>query len=193
MPSRLVILSGPRGAGKGTLVGSIQREFDMYRMTSCTTRAPRVGEIDGQHYHFVTDSDLDRMHARGELFWRVPIGPNQRSGLEIAEVDHTNCGVIDVYPEGARIVRDYVRSRGGDALLLAVFAPAQERMRRIASRPGTTIEEACRLFFEDPVSDWRPGYLDFNYWIDNSNVGDPGPACETAIRAVREFLNGSTV
>jgi len=193
MPSRLIILSGPRGAGKGTLVDAIQCEFpQMNRLVTCTTRAPRPGEIDGHHYHFVDDREIDRRDASGQMLWVVPIGTTQRSGLEVSAVDRATFAVTDVYPQGARVIRDRVRSKGGDVLLLAVFAPAKERMRRIASRPGTSIEDACRLFFEDPVSDWLPGYLDF-HWIDNSNVGDPGPACEKAILAVREFLSGSTV
>ena len=56
-PPRLIVLAGPTAVGKGTIEAELKRRHpDLYISVSATTRPPRPGEIDGQHYHF-TDVD----------------------------------------------------------------------------------------------------------------------------------------
>jgi len=65
---KLIVLTGPSGVGKGTLLRSlVQRHPDLYVSVSVTTRAPRLGEVDGKNYYFVTRSQFERMVARREL------------------------------------------------------------------------------------------------------------------------------
>lgn len=64
----LLVLSGPAGTGKGTVVKSILEKNDKVRLSvSATTRAPRPGEVDGVHYSFVTRDAFERMIADGEM------------------------------------------------------------------------------------------------------------------------------
>ncbi len=66
--ARLTVLSGPSGVGKGRVVAEIGRTHpSVWVSVSVTTRAARVGEIDGLHYHFVSDAEFDRMIADGAL------------------------------------------------------------------------------------------------------------------------------
>lgn len=61
---RLVVISGPAGVGKGTLVKMLlERNEDFTASVSCTTRAPRVGEIDGTHYFFITKERFEEKIA----------------------------------------------------------------------------------------------------------------------------------
>lgn len=61
---RLVVISGPAGVGKGTLVKMLlDRNEDFTASVSCTTRAPRVGEIDGTHYFFITKEQFEEKIA----------------------------------------------------------------------------------------------------------------------------------
>lgn len=65
---RLIVLTGPSGVGKGTLVQVLlQRHPELYLSISATTRAPRPGEIDGTHYYFVSRSDFEAMIAGNNL------------------------------------------------------------------------------------------------------------------------------
>ena len=64
----LFIVSGPSGAGKGTLVRElVHRVHDAWVSVSVTTRPPRLGEMDGQHYHFISDEEFDRLVAAGGM------------------------------------------------------------------------------------------------------------------------------
>ena len=67
----LFVVSGPSGAGKGTLVSRvIERVPDAWLSISATTRDPREGEVDGVHYLFKSDSDFDSLAERdGFLEW----------------------------------------------------------------------------------------------------------------------------
>jgi guanylate kinase len=66
--SRLTVLSGPSGVGKGTVVTEVRRLYPhVWVSVSCTTRAPREGERDGVEYHFVTREKFRQMIEAGEL------------------------------------------------------------------------------------------------------------------------------
>src|ERR1700760_520662 len=66
--SRLTVLSGPSGVGKGTVVAEVRRLFPhVWVSVSCTTRKPRPGESDGVQYHFLTDAQFDQLIAENEL------------------------------------------------------------------------------------------------------------------------------
>jgi len=64
---RLIVLSGPSGCGKATLLKYITDHTDITRVITYTTRKPRPGEVDGQDYHFVSKSEFDRMYRDGKL------------------------------------------------------------------------------------------------------------------------------
>src|SRR5437660_8881863 len=54
----LFVISAPSGAGKTTLVAALRQTPDLVYSVSCTTRAPRAGEIDGEDYQFLSDPDF---------------------------------------------------------------------------------------------------------------------------------------
>ena len=64
----LFVITGPSGAGKGTVLGKVLSQIDkVFYSVSATTRAPRPGEIDKVHYFFVSKSDFDKMIERNLL------------------------------------------------------------------------------------------------------------------------------
>ncbi len=68
---KLIVLTGPSGVGKGTLVQILlQRHPELYLSISATTRSPRPGEIDGKHYYFVSRADFEKtIEANNFLEW----------------------------------------------------------------------------------------------------------------------------
>ncbi|MEM9907700.1 MAG: guanylate kinase, partial [Cyanobacteria bacterium P01_D01_bin.44] len=65
---RLIVFTGPSGVGKGTLLRQLlERHPDIQLSVSATTRQPRPGEVNGQHYHFVSRDTFNHMIEQGEL------------------------------------------------------------------------------------------------------------------------------
>ena len=65
---RLTVLSGPSGVGKGSVVAAVRRRHpEVWVSVSVTTRRPRPGEVDGEHYHFVDEQRFSELVEAGEL------------------------------------------------------------------------------------------------------------------------------
>ena len=127
MPMRkgnLFIISGPSGAGKGTLVrGLLGRVPDVWVSVSATTRVPRPGEVEGLDYFFVTETEFDRLVETGELLeWAEVHGnrygtPRKAVGEKIAEGRQV---ILEIDPQGAFLVKSEVT----DSVLLFVEPPS---------------------------------------------------------------------
>ncbi len=112
----LLIVSGPSGTGKGTLVKLLMDRDPSFGFScSVTTRAPRVGEVEGVHYHFIDDAEYDRMLAQDELLEHATVH-GHRYGTPRRQVEELLLSgknvLLDIDPQGAisvmERVRDYV-------------------------------------------------------------------------------------
>ncbi|WP_194948123.1 guanylate kinase [Actinomyces trachealis] len=107
---RLSIIAGPTAVGKGTLMAELRRRHpDLFVSVSATTREPRPGEIDGVHYHFVTDTEFDRLVAAGQMLeWALVHGAH-RYGTPRRPVEECLAAgkpvVLEIDLDGARQVR----------------------------------------------------------------------------------------
>ncbi|TLM93661.1 MAG: guanylate kinase, partial [Actinobacteria bacterium] len=126
----LYIVSGPSGAGKGTLVKELLgRVPDVWVSVSVTTRAPRPGEVEGVHYFFVSDDEFDRLiDTAGLLEWAEVHG--NRYGTPVAavkaKVDAGFQVVLEIDPQGAFQVK---RSRP-DSILIFIMPPSWDELQR---------------------------------------------------------------
>jgi len=83
----LVILAGPAGSGKTTLCERLVAEDHAFsRVVTATTRAPRAGEVDGRHYHFISAAEFDRRIAAGEFIEWAWVHQKNRYGTLAAAV-----------------------------------------------------------------------------------------------------------
>jgi guanylate kinase len=146
----LVIISGPSGVGKDTIIDALRRrevdqgrDGDRYYVVTCTTRAPRNGEVDGVDYHFMTrDEFLEMRAARGFLEMNEVHGTGNWYGSPRGPVrDALVAGkdvilVIDV--QGAQVVKQQVTA----ALLIFIVPPSLETLfDRLRSRATETADE----------------------------------------------------
>lgn len=143
----LFIVSGPSGAGKGTLVRALRDLVpDLWVSVSVTTRGPRPGEVEGREYHFVTDEEFDRLIASAGLLEWAEVHGN-RYGTPRAPVEEKIADgrqvVLEIDPQGAFQVRE----RYPDAVLLFIEPPSDEELRRRLVQRGSESEEevAARL------------------------------------------------
>ena len=102
-PRRPVVVCGPSGVGKGTLLGKLMADFpnEFGFSVSHTTRAPREGEQDGVHYHFVTKEEMEAAIARGEFVEYAHVHTNIY-GTSIASVKAVRAPPPPVYPAHPR-------------------------------------------------------------------------------------------
>jgi guanylate kinase len=139
---RLIVLAGPSGVGKSSVVAGLRAALpELYFSVSATTRDPRAGEVDGRDYRFVGPAGFDELIARGELLeWAEIHGGIHRSGTPRAPVDeHLARGepvLLELDLAGARAVR----AERPDALFVFLEPPSwDELVRRLVGR-GTESE-----------------------------------------------------
>ena len=140
----LIIFSGPSGSGKGTIMKSLlASRDDTVLSVSMTTRAPRPGEIDGYHYHFVTreefqktieeDGFLEYAEYNGN-FYGTPEAPIRRLLNEGKNV------MLEIEVQGAEKVMDH-RS---DVVSIFITTPSFEELERRLRGRGTEPEEVIQ-------------------------------------------------
>lgn len=142
---RLTVVSGPSGVGKSSVLSEVRRHVpEVYFSVSATTRAPRPGEIDGVHYHFVSVAEFERMITEGEMleharyagnFYGTPRKPVQDA------IDSGKPAVLEIELQGAR----QVRTAWPDAQLVMLLPPSwDELVDRLTGRgtePADIVEK----------------------------------------------------
>lgn len=146
--SRLVVLAGPTAVGKGTVSRHIREHYpNVLLSVSATTRPPRPGEIDGEHYYFLTDAEFDAMIAAGEFLEWATVHNAYRYGTPRPPIDRAlaegKSVLLEIDLQGARAVHAAMP----EALLVFLLPPSwDELVRRLVGR-GTEspAEQARRL------------------------------------------------
>ena len=135
-PARLTVLAGPTAVGKGTVTAWIREHHpEVWISVSATTRPRRPGEVDGVHYHFVSDAEFDRLIADEELLeWAVVHG-RARYGTPRRPVEEAlalgRMAMLEIDLQGARQVREKMP----EARFVFLKPPSwEELVRRLVGR-----------------------------------------------------------
>ena len=143
--ARAIVITGPSGVGKGTLIrGVMDRVGDLELSVSATTRPPRVGEVDGVDYHFLTRQQFDRRVAAGEFLEHADYAGNHYGTLRSELEDRLRAGrpvVLEIEVQGARQVREAMP----EAMQVFIAPPSLEELRtRLIARGTDDAEEVER-------------------------------------------------
>ena len=177
----LIVLSGPSGCGKGTMVAEILKRGDCAVSVSATTRAPREGEENHVHYHFLTREEFEqRIAENGLLEYAEYCGnyygtPREEVNQMLAAGKHV---ILEIEVQGALQIRE----RCPEAVLVFTVPPSLEELDRRLHKRGTETEEViakriARAKEELPLAE------KYDYIIVNDALEDAVADFGTVIRA----------
>ncbi|MCI6376630.1 MAG: guanylate kinase [Clostridiales bacterium] len=144
----LLIISGPSGTGKGTLVKKLMDSDPTFRFScSVTTRKPREGEIEGVHYHFVSDEEYERLVQNGEFLEHATVHGHHYGTLRkpveemMAQGYHV---LLDIDPQGAISVMENAREYVSVFILPPSFEDLRIRLHTRNTDDPVEIERRLR-------------------------------------------------
>jgi guanylate kinase len=177
---QLIVLSGPSGVGKSTVIAELlSQRKDIYFSVSNTTRKPRVGEQDGVNYNFVSRAEFERMIAANELLEYAEYVDNYYGTSLKAIKERLDAGIdvlLDIEVQGAAKVRE----RCPDALLIFIIPPSFEELSRRLHGRNTDSEDIIAGRLEKARVEFReiPNY---DYLVINDKVSN-------AVREIEAIL-----
>ena len=194
----LVTISGYRASGKGetglSLLESLKSK-GITKVTPCTSREPRDGEVDGRDYYFITDEELALKETNGEFVFLSPPMYKEnkfyRSGTTLTELKRCNFGFIDILPSGARLMKKYIEENNlGHVLTIFMHADEEQRIQRVIAREphlASTPDVVRKMISEDAVTGDISEYTDFDLVIKNPD-GRFEQTVLTIEKVIKRFL-----
>ncbi len=143
---RLIVLCGPAGVGKGTVLGRVREEHpQIWLSVSATTRKPRPGEVDGVNYFFMTEQEFLDKEAAGEFLETADVFGLAHYGTPVKPVvDHLERNipvVLEIDVQGARSVKERAGELGLDVVTVFIAPPSFEELKRRLIGRGTETPE----------------------------------------------------
>ena len=184
----LFVISAPSGAGKTTVVQALRKTGKFFYSVSCTTRTPRHGEIDGEHYRFLAAEDFHAQIGAGDFLeharvhqdlygtLRAPVLTNLRNGVDV---------LIDIDTQGAATIRNCDDPIIREALAdIFIMPPDVEELRRRLMKRGTETSQQIESRLSTATQEmelWR----DYRYTIVSGSV-------EEDLKNVRNIMSAET-
>jgi guanylate kinase len=183
----LIVLSGPSGAGKNTIVNELRKRLDgISYSVSVTTRPPGQGEIDGVHYDFITCDEFREMQKAGELLeWATVYGNlygTPRKFIEIMTARGYDV-ILDIDIQGAK----QIKNSWPAGIFVFLMPPSMSELRRRICVRGRDSEDAIdirsRLAWDE-----LQAVFDYDYVIINNNLDEAVDNLRAIITAERSKI-----
>lgn len=189
MRGRLIVVSGPSGAGKGTLIEAALDEVpELAFSVSATTRNPRPGEIDGRDYLFLSRETFEEWIEEGRFLEWAEYSDNLYGTPADQADEFLDAGrsvILDIELQGARQVRE----NRSDAVMVFVRAPSLEETQRRLEGRATETEEAIQLRMS-AAQTAIAARDEFDYEIVNDDLQKSRPAM---VKLVQEIVTNPDI
>lgn len=147
---RLIVLCGPAGVGKGTVLGRVREQHpQIWLSVSATTRKPRPGEVDGVNYFFMTEQEFLVKEDAGEFLETADVFGLAHYGTPVKPVvEHLEQNIpviLEIDIQGARSVKQRAGELGLDVMTVFIAPPSFEELkRRLVGRGTETPEQQAK-------------------------------------------------
>ena len=176
---RLFVISGPAGAGKTEIVKKLlEKHPDVRLSVSCTTRAPRPGEVDGVNYHFVSEARFKALIDEGAFYEWAHVHQNHYGTLKSTvrkELDEGRDLILEIDVQGC------LQAMAQDPTVTGIFVcpPSRENLERRLRGRGTETEESIRVRLNNVAGEVATAYK-YHYVIIHQDWADVPNALEIA-------------
>jgi len=179
----LLVISGPSGVGKGTVISKLfDMDDNLYFSVSATTRQPRPGEVNGVHYTFKTKEEFEKDIETGEMLEYAQFSGNYygtpRSAVE-KKLSQGKDVVLDIEIQCAKNVKRLMP----ESVLVYILPPSIEELKRRLIGRNTETEEALEKRFKTAYTELHEAPEIYDYFIVNDMV-------ENAAIKIEDILEG---
>lgn len=177
---KLVVISGPSGVGKGTVLGKMmEKDKSLSFSVSATTRSPRPGEVDGIHYYFISKEAFEDMISRHAFLEYDAHAANYYGTPRLQAQQKLEKGsvLLDIEPKGA----EQVKKAAPEAVLVFIMPPSLEELECRLRGRGDTPEDQIRMRMERAL--WE---MEQRVWYDHVVVNDDADRCAEEILRILE-------
>ena len=177
----LFIVSGPSGAGKGTICKGLLNELDIDLSVSMTTRNPRPGEVDGVNYYFVTHPQFEqKIKEKGFLEYAHVYGnyygtPKQ---MVLEKLEEGRDVILEIDIQGAMKVKEAYPK----GIFIFVLPPSMKELRKRITGRGSETEEAINMRLGETLKE--VSYIDkYDYCVINNEIDEAVERVASIMRA----------
>ena len=177
----LIVISGPSGAGKGTICKElIERHDNIYISVSATTRSPRVGEVDGVNYYFLTQDEFKEKVNQNGFIEYANVHGNYYGTPKLNVEKMLNEGkdvILEIDIQGALQVKENFE----EGVFIFILPPSMEELKRRIIKRGSETEESLMTRFKN-------AYKEINY-VSKYNYAVVNDTLDLAVSKVEAIIN----
>lgn len=176
----LIVLSGPSGAGKGTICKALmEKEKDLKLSISATTRQPRSGEIEGKNYFFKSEEEFEKMIENDSfLEWAKVYGHYYGTPKDfvLKNLDEGNDVVLEIDIQGALKIKE----KFPEGVFIFILPPSMEELKNRIKKRGTETEEEI-------IKRFKSAYEELNY-VSRYNYVVINDSVEEAVEKIKAII-----
>ena len=181
----LIVVSGPSGCGKGTILAEILKDEKFFYSISATTRNARPGEIDGVNYHFLTKDKFEELIENDGMLEYASYCDNYYGTPRKPVEDMLNEGkhvILEIEVQGAMKIKE----KCPEAKFIFILPPSLKELRRRLNKRGTESEDIIEKRLNEAAGEIKQAYK-YDYALINGELSDAVNDLIAIIRA--EELN----
>ena len=182
----LVVVSGPSGAGKGTICQALLEKTALAYSISATTRQPRVGEVDGESYYFISVEAFEEMIEKDELLEWAQVYDNYY-GTPLKKVEEKLAAGEDILLEIDTQGAMKVREKFPEGVYIFILPPSLAELERRIRGRDTETEEVLKKRLAAAIDEIEVGRL-YKYVVMNDKVEDAIDAICAVLAAEKRLV-----